>query len=196
MKLDFNTIINDRKNVIIEGLIHNIVFIIIFLIIIFIFYPKGYSFFPFVLIIFCVIFGIIPNIKELIYLNNETNKLSKIIQEYLDNTIFYSEGNYIITDKCIIEFDRIVKIIRYEDIVLIYKKKNWERHNIMPNDVLFIILKNKKEYWFYTKLRGVRSGDIETIDFSNIILEKNPNVLVGKTKENKQILLEKYGIKL
>lgn len=62
---------------------------------------------------------------------------------------------------------------------------------------LEIITFTKKKLKFLINTSGfVFEDNVVVKDFSDIILKNNPNVLIGKTEENKRILLEKYNIKI
>lgn len=196
MKIDLNDILNDKKNILKKDIFNLILFYILFCIFIIFFIKDNKKCFC---IITCSIFYItilFSKFKAYNYYNKFDKNKFKELEMSLNNSIFYSKENYVITEDCIISIGNYIEKIKYEDIVLIYKEKILEHNTIRKNEVLTIVLNNKKKYWFYILVRDSIRDDIKTYDFSNIILEKNPNVLVGKTKENKQKILREYGIKI
>lgn len=196
MKLDIKRVIDDSKRGVQKEIISALIFLIFFILFSVFLLPTEDK--SFALITSCSFFGIILiiELKKLIYFLKFIKQPNYELQRSLDNTIFYSEKNYIITEDCIINISKPVIQIFYGDIIFMYKYKVREHDTIGKTEILKIYLKNRSVYEFCIKPGFPCRDDIKTIDFSNIILEKNPNVLVGKTKENKNILLEKYGIKL
>ncbi len=124
-------------------------------------------------------------IKKYFTINNIINELK--------NISFNVAGNYILTDNYIIDLTSKNFIIKYTDIILIYKKHVFKRYSI--DTVLNIVTINNKNHKFAIDT-DCNTINLEYKDFSDIILSKNKNVLVGKTKENKKIVKEKYGIEL
>ncbi len=196
MKISLSDILNDKKNILKKDIFNLILFFVFFCIFIILFIKDNEKCFC---IIICSIFYItilFSKFKAYNYYNKFNKNKFEELEMSLNNSIFYSKENYVITEDCIISIGNYIEKIKYEDIVLIYKEKILEHNTIRKNEVLTIVLNNKKKYWFYILVRDSIRNDIKTYDFSNIILEKNPNVLVGKTKENKQKILREYGIKI
>ena len=196
MKISLSDILNDKKNILKKDIFNLILFFVFFCIFIIFFIKDNEKCFC---IIICGIFYItilFSKFKAYNYYNKFDKNKFEELEMNLNNSIFYSKENYVITEDCIISIGNYIEKIKYEDIVLIYKEKILEHNTIRKNEVLTIVLNNKKKYWFYILVRDSIRNDIKTYDFSNIILEKNPNVLVGKTKENKQKILREYGIKI
>lgn len=196
MKISLSDILNDKKNILKKDIFNLILFFVFFCIFIIFFIKDNEKCFC---IIICGIFYItilFSKFKAYNYYNKFDKNKFEELEMSLNNSIFYSKENYVITEDCIISIGNYIEKIKYEDIVLIYKEKILEHNTIRKNEVLTIDLNNKKKYWFYILVRDSIRNDIKTYDFSNIILEKNPNILVGKTKENKQKILRKYGIKI
>ncbi len=113
------------------------------------------------------------------------------LHEELKHIIRYVEYEYILTENYIIKEYSKKETLKYEDVVLMYKKLSISRYDGIYQE-LYLITNKGRKYGFI--IESDRYD--EPKDFSDILLEKNPNVLIEKTKENKRILLEKYGIKL
>lgn len=113
----------------------------------------------------------------------------------LNHIIGHVAYNYILTENYIIGNYSKKETVKYKDIVLIYYSFSGSKTGI--DKILTIIKNNGKKYSFIIDSSALSwYEDEEPKDFSNILLEKNPSILVGKTKENKKILLEKYNIKI
>lgn len=114
------------------------------------------------------------------YLFIKYKKFSKILysplidelQLFVDNLIFYSEGDYIVSEIGIIDL-KSFDTIKYSDINKIYKTTTNELKSIKK--YIIIILHNKKKYKFLISTSATSSP---LYDFSNIIINKNPNVIV------------------
>ena len=75
-----------------------------------------------------------------------------------------------------------------------YKKiKIWRKKGVTKE--LYIVTKDNKRLSFEIGSSSIYNRGA-VIDFSDIIISKNKNVLIDKTEENKKILKEKYGIEL
>lgn len=117
-----------------------------------------------------------------------------LLDELKNKILFYSAG-YIITENFIIRYSPVIEIVSFKEIIFIQQKRNLEKGGI--SSYLEIITLVKKKFKFLINTSGIIFEDKAIVkDFSDIILKKNPSVLVGKTKENKKILLEKYNIKI
>ncbi len=106
---------------------------------------------------------------------------------------YNNKGLYILTDNFIFMLESRLAI-RYTDIVLLYNYYVFHGRSTSLSyyQLCAITANNKKLYLGRYKKFGLDLSSTEM----NFIMNKNPNVLVGKTKENKKILLEKYGINL
>lgn len=108
-----------------------------------------------------------------------------------ENIIFYSKDRYLITENYIFYLDEEFKKIKYDEILLMYKIITFKR----LKKILVLVLSSGKKYYFHVDdIIGLIEEDI--FDFSNIIQEKNKDVLVGKVYENEKIMDEKYGINM
>lgn len=145
----------------------------------------------------CIILFIIScitmlgTIKQLWQINIFLKK--KILKEN-EKILSYCMDSYMTTDKYLILFFPKVKMIKYTDIILIYKQAVFSAINLV------IVTFNKRYIIRIEDLGYSYIGQIGELkrakDCSPILLEKNPNILIGNTKENRRILFEKYNIKL
>lgn len=175
-----------------------IVSLIIIILIIFIIFSKFVShidiidfWFPLLLILslFVYISGIstaikIKQLKSVEFLKNE-----------LDNIVLYCQNEYILTENYIIPHLSRKKIIKYSDIVLIYKKNHKTTDGL---DVyLYLVLNNGNKEKLLINTTAIFVGsNAEPQDISKIIVDKNVNILVGNTEYNNNLIFQKYGIKI
>lgn len=142
-----------------------------------------------------VFFEILSLKREICVLIKSKSFIEK--QEYkseLKHIVSYNnKGLYILTYNFILMLENTLAI-RYTDIVLLYNYYvfNGRSTSLSYYQLCAITADNKKLYLGRYKKFGLDLSGTEM----NFIMNRNPNVLVGKTKENKKILLEKYGIKL
>lgn len=124
--------------------------------------------------------------------NNLTNqKIKEINKELKTPLLFVPETNWIMTDNYIIIKNNKFDIIGYNDIILMYYKLGIKgRHHKMIVQSIIIILKNKNKYKFTVDA----DNDEDFIKCSNVIREKNKNVLEEKNKQNINLIKEKYNI--
>ena len=145
--------------------------------------------FIFFAVFFCCIGSLVMmhNIKGL--------KNDEELSSELNNILFHILYNYMLTENYVIGHYSKKEAVNYKDIVLICYSYSGTRNGIYKK--LDIINKYGKKYSFEIGSTSLYLGkEEEPKNFSNILLEKNQNILVGKTKENKKILLEKYNIKI
>lgn len=193
MKLEVKQVIGEQKKCFKKEILFSLTGFVIFILFIIFLLPDDQKLFAITSITILIAIMLYRNIKPLIYFSNFLKHPYMMdLQKSLNNTIFYSKENYIITEDCIIQLDRKIVLINYYNIILIYKYRNrkWGR------TILRIILRDNSYYDFLIVLDDSYRFQTDVCDFSNIILQKNPNVLVGNTEENRKILLEKYGIKI
>lgn len=124
--------------------------------------------------------------------NNLTEKKKKEINFDLKQPLlFVPESNWIMTNNNIIIKNNKFDIINYDDIILMYYKLGIKLGKPCKfKQSVIIILKNKNKYKFTVNVEN----DDDFIKCSNIIREKNPNVLEEKSKQNIKIIKEKYNI--
>lgn len=144
---------------------------------------------PFILVaVLLFIIGAIFNLYRVIKI-----KKNPILKQELNNIILNVSANYFLTDNYIVPYYSN-KIIKYDDIILIYYKNNLETHGYKK--YMHVVQKNGNVQRFEIDTTAITLGyDSERKDFADILLQKNPNILVGLSEENKKIILEKYGIK-
>lgn len=120
----------------------------------------------------------------------------KNISPYLSQKkiILFDNTQFILTDDCIIDVYRKT-FYQYNEILLAYV--NHGTDDTAPT--LEIFLKNGRYFsYVITDLSNSLVSDNKYLNYNllDILKEKNPNILVGNTKENRKILFEKYDIKL
>ena len=81
------------------------------------------------------------------------------------------------------------EFIYFWDIILIYERPKFYGNSIYV--YLYIITKDNKKYSFYSYSNLMTFAKF---DLREVIIDKNPSVLIGKNKDNKKILKEKYNI--
>ena len=114
------------------------------------------------------------------------------VNEELKNIIYNSKEGYIFTENYAILIGSDVLICKYEQILMIYRDK-YLSNRLGPFESIFLITDDGKRFEFI--LWSLFSEKNNNFDLENFIKKKNSSVLVGKTKENKKILKEKYGVK-
>lgn len=191
MKLDIFQVIDDQKKCCQKEIIFSLIVFVFFILFEIFLLSNDQKLFAIISTTILIVVMLYKNVKTLIYFCNLEKHPNIDLQKSLNNTIFYSKENYVITKECIVKLDNNIILISYYDIVLIYKYKSKTKNN---RTILRVLLRNNSYYDFIIELNDSYRFQTEVCDFSNIILERNPNVLVGKSKENKQILWEKYGI--
>lgn len=129
----------------------------------------------------------------------------KIINEELCLVVDYLTDQYLLTEHYIIVLMPRIRLIPYENVVLVDDKKGLYVSNgigygahfcgTQTINQAFVVLKNGEKCIFdVEKSRGMLYKNL--VNFKEIVATRNSNVLVGRTKENKKILLESYNIKL
>lgn len=129
------------------------------------------------------------------------NKLPKDLKWKLNieliNPIFKSSiYEYILTENYIIKIKEFV-IINYREIILIYKAIGVSMSSLdyLLTKRIIVLTKDKVASLNYASfIPSIGSWYKE--DLIYFIREKNTNILLGKNRKNKQIVYEKYGIKI
>lgn len=169
-----------------------IIILSLILIVIFKYIGNNFIAYPIIIFGFSLCF-FINNYFEYINLK-KIIKNDLLLDELKNKILFYSTG-YIVTENFIIRYFPIVETVSFKEIIFIYQRKNLEKGGV--SSYLEIITFTKKKLKFLINTSGfVFEDNVVVKDFSDIILKNNPNVLIGKTEENKRILLEKYNIKI
>ncbi len=118
------------------------------------------------------------------------------IDNLITEVIEYRKDEYLFSKKIIFDYATL-EFISYNDILCIYNKTKIEGHSPGTDIVKkIVVVTKKKKYIFRQSSMNDEMCDLKFKNLSEIIIEKNPNVLVGNTKENKKILEEKYRIKI
>ena len=160
---------------------------------------KSTSIFVCLILIFIILF--IYNIKNLIYIDKLTKKLNerelKLIESEIKKPLINEKNKYIITDHYIIKKGLKIALIKYCDIVLVYRKN---RYNIFKNnsnfETIFVIVDNKnKKYKFLLSSFGLPIFDEEPF-IENVIRNRNSKVLFGYSKNNINEIKRKYNFKI
>lgn len=136
-------------------------------------------------------------ISEWIYMK----KIQKLMenfnlkQEFIKDILYYPEDCLLTEHYVIIIQKKEVRIINYEDIALVYDITYYSRRG--NPYYLHLILKDGQEITIFIDCIGdVTDYNIERSKVLIPFCYKNNDILVGKTKENRKILLEKYNIKV
>ncbi len=137
---------------------------------------------------------------------NPDTQLIKTINSELLNVIDYFLEEYILTENYIISLKEKIELIPYSEIIFIDKGTGLRfsagigtgvhicGFRITPQ--VTILLKNGKKYSFYIEKATTMISCGGVVPFTEIVCRKNKNILFGKTKENRQMISEKYNIKI
>ncbi len=118
--------------------------------------------------------------KQSIYLKNLNIGDYKNLQLQIEKPIFYSKWNYILLDDYLINIKRF-KIIKYSDIVLMYKRYRLTMGNSYYLAKYLYVYTNKNEKIKFL-IKYPFFGPFIVDDISIVIKEKNPNVIIGRRK--------------
>lgn len=140
-----------------------------------------------------MIFFTIENYKEI----RNLKKLSTYIEyKKCANIIIYKKNQFLFSDGYIVTLESKPMFYNYSDIIMLFQQKELNG-SFCSNISEYLYLYSKFSKRIKLLVSSSHPNDKITSErIIHIIKEKNPNVLVGKTKENKQILLEHYGIKI
>lgn len=114
-------------------------------------------------------------------LKKDRNILEK---EIINGTINSTEG-YIITENYYIDMMTSFSVIKFSDVVMIYKGLFAQNFACVTKDGVLLRLRN-----IFIK------NDKKWFEASDFVLSKCKDVLVGKGKKNRKILKDKYNIDL
>ena len=158
-------------------LVYLIVFIIALIISLYISF-KQQTFFYLIFISIIPTILLIGRIKANINLNNIKKYITKNNLKY-EKIIYYNEQNYILTDIFMILINKNkVSHFNYTEIKEIYKKRQLKLGKPSSfEEYLYITLLNNKQYKILIDTIASISVQ-ETIDFSNFLLEQNPNIKI------------------
>lgn len=155
-------------------------------------------------IILGILFFNISFIYFIIYIvkNRKIKKLKKdnILWQEIQNelesaeTIDYSKFSTYLTPNYIIDGSNGFQLISYQDIAWVYLHEN--RYNGVTNDRYLIVIKKNKKKVNIARLSGIHPKSKDTfMEIMKEIYEKNQDILVGYTKENKQRVKDLYSVK-
>lgn len=134
-------------------------------------------------------------IKNKRVIKNISSNDKVMYENELSTYLYKTKENYIFTENFIFFFDSSnIEICKYEDVLMIYKKM-YLGFKMGPQESYYILTKKgnlfKVLLW---SLDGDKNN--ENLDLEKLFIEKNSNILIGKTKENKKIIKEKYKLKV
>ncbi len=115
------------------------------------------------------------------------------IERGLEHPLEYSEKRYILIENYIILLEYPYKILRYEDILLICYR--YERMGRLEFRKYCYMVTKERSYCVLIS-SSVAELDYDPKQFHDVIVRKNPNILVDLTKENKEKLKELDGINM
>lgn len=119
-----------------------------------------------------------------------------IIESELEKPLVQCDYYYALTDSYVIKATHPCAILKYEDIILMYKKGKfggYRNHGL--EKYLVLVTKDNRRYEFLISTT-LLTLNYKPVDFSDVIKSKNDDVLFGNTEENKNIVKQKYGIEL
>ena len=115
------------------------------------------------------------------------------IERGLEHPLGYSANRYVLIENYIILLVYPYKILRYEDILLIcYRYERMDMRRLEFRKYCYMVTKERSYGVLISS--SVAELDYDPKQFHDVIVRKNPNILVGLTKENKEKLKELYGI--
>lgn len=146
--------------------------------------------------IVCDVFHLLRSYKDLKRNILEiSDERKEELNKELSNLLFSSSSkDYFLTENYLIDY-KYMDIIRYSDIMMMYKRfgiNNDTARN--PSEKINIITKDKKVVLVQWDM-SVKTKERYKEDLMDFIKSKNNEILIGNTKENRQIIYEKYGIK-
>lgn len=155
---------------------------------------------------FCVlslvcIFLLFVNLYRLKKFDNIYVKLPEEEKKALDldieKTFFFSGKDYALSSQYIINFKN-PKIIKYSSILIIDKATGCSTHyrRSVMCDMVYIFTKEGKTGLILKEYTTIPSKVQYYEGLYNYFKTQNPNVLEGYTKENRQIIKDKYNIEI
>ncbi len=213
MEMNYKNLVNNQKKNYMINIGLWVCIFLIFVMLAFIF--IGGFYFNFISLIIWIIFflyfcfffyKIVESIDYLIafkkYIKTISQNQIDIINEELNHVLAYQKHNYIVTENYIFFLHSKFSILEYQDIVLVGFKTgvsplpefgyvNVQFNGFYLCKKLFVVLKSGKKYSL-----DLRKDSYYSDKLIDILVFKNKGILIGKSKKNKKILLEKYGIKL
>ena len=146
-----------------------------------------------------IIFDLRYFIKKYLDIKNNifdiSDKSKRDLDNELKNIVFASKSEeYFLTENCIIDYEGL-SIIKYTDIILATEKLgiSGSMYNAISGRV--IVFTKDKRIKFNVWDTNLESDKRLKEDLLKIIKDKNPDVLIGNTKKNRELIYEKYKLK-
>lgn len=172
---------------------------IFFLCVIGIYYSDKHSFNMYEIVIFFVF--LLYRINKHINLLIKTKKIKKIIssnKEFFDkelnNIIIHTKENFIFTENYVFFLSRNLHICTYNQLLLMYKTVKCQKGFGYIGYLVIVTKFGKYDIVLYHPQSNLSNIGIED-EIEKVLLLKNPNILIGKTRDNIKVLREKYNIK-
>lgn len=123
----------------------------------------------------------------------EWNKILNEIEQ--ESTKYYKNFKLYLTDTYVIDISRSLQVFKYEDIGWMYQYELRQYGVLSQRNIVIATKKNKKKY-IIANTDGIRKRSKKDVtEIMEWIASKNPDMLVGFTKENKEKAKELYDIK-
>ena len=119
----------------------------------------------------------------------------KVMYENELKHIILNDGDNIYTENYVF-FEHGLNICKYDEIIMVYIANTPQRAHM--NKDWCMITKKGKIYTVKISEKHLLEKEImhnENLELDKLLSSKNPNILVGKTKENIKILRKKYNIR-
>lgn len=149
-------------------------------------------------IIFITIVFLVINFFKATRVYNKTKKdlleNSSVYENELKHIIL-NDGDNIYTENYVF-FEHGLNICKYDEIIMVYIANTPQRAHM--NKDWCMITKKGKIYTVKISEKYLLEKEImhnENLELDKLLSSKNPNILVGKTKENLKILRKKYKIR-
>lgn len=150
--------------------------------------------FLFDIIIIYIAFKFLRNeIKVVLFVKRKQYNADEINAE-LTNILVETKEGHVFTENYAILLGEFIEICNYSDILLMYKKSSLAKQ-LGPRESLFLVTKNGNEFEIILWSLHSEKNNKNT-NFEELLRLKNPNILLGRTKENRELLKEKYSVKI
>lgn len=149
-----------------------------------------------VIVLVYLIFKSISVLKDKKEIDTLFEKNGKFYKDELNKVIFQTKGKEILifTENLAFLIGNNVEICSYDKILLMHKKTRLEKYGGVVKCLFLLTKKACYKIYLYHPQSNLSNEKIAS-ELENLLISKNPNILVGKTVENKKLLKEKYGFK-
>lgn len=147
--------------------------------------------------------GFVMLISQIIIFSKLKSRMKKISDEDFEilnreleeeESFYYKSAKLSLTKNYIVDFSRGLQVIKYSDILWMYKYEY--RYNGINTQLSIIVYTNdKKRHVIGTVVGYTKKGKEINKEIMESIMSKNPNMIVGYNKENRQLMKEQYQIK-